>query len=285
LYEWYIEKIIIFLLAFVLIGITIYSVAFIVGVNQANKNYGQQDSVYKYSDKRTEEEIKQRKHNLNMLVNTGKCVDCDLTAKQSDEKNEDLYQAIQSSKNKGLIIDFSGANLSFARLDGIDLSGANLSKANLTATKLSKANLSNANLSETILAVTQLNDANLQGANLTEAILNRTLLERANLTNATLHKAALEYTNLREANLTKANVTGAWIINILSFEAKFVEADLRGAKILGNFAKNADFTRAQFDGWFMRSLRSFSLWLMTIWGEIKGQGYYWKLRKLERNIQ
>jgi uncharacterized protein YjbI with pentapeptide repeats len=256
------KKIIIFLSALIVTGIVIYIIAFMVGVNEANKAYGKKGSIGQYEQKRSKEEIEKRKNDLNTLANTGKCIKCDLMTRQSDTQNEDLYKAIQSAKSKNVAIDLSGSNLSYAQLNKIDLSNADLSKTNLTRADLQEANLSNANLSDSNLTMTNLYGANLQGANLTKAILDRTQLPESNLTNAILHKAILRSPNLREA--------------------KFTGADLRGAKILGSFAKNADLTGVQFDGFIMRSWRSFFLWLEIFWENIKSSGFYWKLRKLEK---
>lgn len=279
------KNIIIFLSALILTGIIIYITAFMIGVNEANKAYGTEGSMKKYEQKRSKEEIEKRKNDLNILANTGKCIKCDLTTRQSDTDNEDLYKAIQSAKNKNLVIDLSGSDLSFVQLNKIDLSNADLSKMNLTGTNLQEANLSNTNLSGSNLTITNLSGTNLQGANLTEVILDRTQLPEANLSNAILHKAVLISPNLREANLTKINLTGAWIYNFsgtITMETKFIDADFRGAKILGHFAKNADLTGVRFDGFLIRSLHSFSLWLIKFWKDIKSSGYYWKIRKLEK---
>jgi hypothetical protein len=64
------------------------------------------------------------------------------------------------------VVDFSGANL-----PGADLEGADLSYANLTGTNLAGADLSYANLTGADLEGTNLSGANLQVANLALALV------------------------------------------------------------------------------------------------------------------
>lgn len=80
--------------------------------------------------------------------------------------------------------DFSGLNLSSARLPlfvaiNTNLSGADFSKADLTGALLRGANLSHANLSGANLWEADLSKANLSGANLREADLSRAQLRGA----------------------------------------------------------------------------------------------------------
>jgi tetratricopeptide (TPR) repeat protein len=90
-------------------------------------------------------------NHVSQLLNTKKCINCDLT-------------------NTGLVM----SNLAGADLTGADLTGANLSNANLRGANFSNANLTGASL----------NGANLTGANLSNAILNTTDLRNAYVVNA-----------------------------------------------------------------------------------------------------
>jgi len=89
---------------------------------------------------------------LQRLMKTGSCVDCDL----------------------------SGAVLIHMKLGGADLAGANLSGANLTDSYLAGANLEGANLSNAVLISTS-----LAGANLFRAKLGRSNLMYMDLSGAT----------------------------------------------------------------------------------------------------
>ncbi|BAZ15614.1 pentapeptide repeat-containing protein [Calothrix sp. NIES-4071] len=72
--------------------------------------------------------------------------------------------------------DFSGINLSKAKLIGANLPGINLWGADLTGANLAKAKLWGANLSLANLAQANLTRANLSGANLQQANLRGTRL-------------------------------------------------------------------------------------------------------------
>lgn len=100
---------------------------------------------------------------LNQLLDTKSCHDCDLS-------------------NSGLI----NANLAGAELQNTNLANANLSQANLAGANLSGVNLAGASLY----------GANLTGANLTGANLTGTDLRNAYLMNTTLEKVDLDTANL-----------------------------------------------------------------------------------------
>lgn len=102
-------------------------------------------------------------NDLNKLLGTKKCPDCDL----------------------------SRAGLIHANLVGASLSNANLADANLSQANLARADLSGANL-----AGTSLYGANLTGANLSGANLAGTDLRNAYLTNVDLANVDLDQANL-----------------------------------------------------------------------------------------
>lgn len=93
-------------------------------------------------------------NDLNRLLATGQCVQCDLS-------------------RAGLVLsDLAGADL-----EGADLVGANLSQANLSGANLRGANLSSASLYGANLSGADLRGANLAGADLREAyLMNANLL-------------------------------------------------------------------------------------------------------------
>ena len=101
---------------------------------------------------------------LNRLLGTKKCQDCDLS-------------------RSGLI---------HANLIGADLSNANLADANLSQANLAGADLSGANLAGTSLYGANLTGVNLSGANLTGTDLRNAYLTNANLENVDLDQANLD---------------------------------------------------------------------------------------------
>src|SRR5262249_14656985 len=132
----------------------------------------------------------------------------------------DLDGADLSGANLSLA-DLSGANLSGADLRGADLSGANLRDAKLSGAWLSGANLAGATLCDANLRVANLLDANLVGANLRVADLRGAALLSANLRDATLLGASLCDADLRGADLSGADLG----------ETFFTDVDL--SKVIG----------------------------------------------------
>jgi uncharacterized protein YjbI with pentapeptide repeats len=260
------------------LGVAVFFVlmlAFIAGIKNPITSNIKEISFDVYEQKRSAEEIKEMKQNLDVLTKTGTCVGCNFNVRRDEQDHKDLYQAIQSAKDKGLSIDLSQSHLFMAKLAGADLSHANLSGANLVAADLTGANLSGANLKDASLDRAKLQGANLQGADLTGANLSTARLAGADLTNALLRGVILMMTDLSDANLTKAHLVGATIWNINSANTKFVGAKFRGARIMTQFAKSADFTGAQLDGWIMRSFNTLTLWLLLAKEGIKNKWLSW----------
>ncbi len=101
---------------------------------------------------------------LNQLLNTKKCSQCDLS-------NSGLVQA-------NLIgVDLAQANLVGANLSQANLTGADLRGANLTGTSLYGANLTGANLTGANLSGTDLRNAYVANTNLTSVDLDSAHLE------------------------------------------------------------------------------------------------------------
>lgn len=160
--------------------------------------------------------IAQIEENINTLIKTNNCQDCDLIGANlsgADLKGADLTGAIVAEA------DLSGANLQQAilnktildktNLSGADLSGANLQQAILAGSQLIGAKLSGANLSGAELFRAKLQDAVLPEANLQDANLDRASLVEANLQDVDLSRASLNRADLTRADLTRANLTGA----------------------------------------------------------------------------
>lgn len=102
-------------------------------------------------------------NDLNKLLNTKKCSQCDLTNSglvQANLTGADLVQANLVGTN------FSQANLMGANLRGANLTGASLHGANLTGADLSYANLSGTDLRNAYVSNVNFTGVNLDSAHL-----------------------------------------------------------------------------------------------------------------------
>ena len=124
-----------------------------------------------------------RRAAIDQLLETGKCLRCDLRGASLAQKNL-----------RG--VDLSGAYLIGANLETADMRGANLSGARLV-----RANLRHASLAGASLLGAHLIDADLTGADLRKANLRDSMLARAELTNANLDGAALSGANMQGTKL------------------------------------------------------------------------------------
>ena len=97
-------------------------------------------------------------NDLNQLLNTKKCSQCDLS-------NAGLVQA-NLTGSELVQANLAGANLSQANLMGADLAGANLTGTSLYGANLTGANLTGANLAGADLRNAYVGDANLGGVDL-----------------------------------------------------------------------------------------------------------------------
>lgn len=113
-----------------------------------------------------------------------------------------LYQTKLIEKNR-VVIDLSGADLSYANLSGSD-EGGNRDRTFMSYLSLSEAVLFGVNLSN---------------ANLREAKLNGAILRMADLTNA----------DLSDADLIKADLRCTTLIDVNLSNTNFIEANLSGA--------------------------------------------------------
>lgn len=117
--------------------------------------------------------------------------------------------------------NFSGADLSEAKLISTNLSGAGF-----LATKLIGANFSGATLTNAILVEADFSFANLTNADLSAATLYRADLREANLSNTNLKEADLSYVNLSKANLSGANLRYAIITQEQLKQAKSLKGTI-----------------------------------------------------------
>jgi len=109
-------------------------------------------------------------------------------------------------------------------IPGANFSGTNLSDAKLGIVNLVAANLSGAILSESGLYEAHLREANLSGANLSESNLDEANLRRVDLTGADLSGA-----NLTEANLSKANLSNADLSDVRNLADAILSPSQRAA--------------------------------------------------------
>lgn len=102
---------------------------------------------------------------LNQLLNTKKCSQCDLSNAglvQANLTGSDLVQANLTGANLSQA-NLMGANLTGANLTGVSLYGANLTGANLTGANLAGADLRNAYVGNANLAGVDLDSVHLEG--------------------------------------------------------------------------------------------------------------------------
>lgn len=124
----------------------------------------------------------------------------------TEARAQTLAQNVQTllKTNSCVNCDLEQAELSKANLTGTNLSGANVAFANLSQANLFGANLSNSNLTNS-----NMTGVNLDGANLFMAVMETTNLTGANLGGANLKQANLLFAFLTGANLVEANLSGA----------------------------------------------------------------------------
>lgn len=172
-------------------------------VNYSTSNRGNTDTSSNTSDA-------DKQRNLEKLLKTKECRNCDLTG-----------------------VNLSGANLSNAELYDANLSGAVLSRANLYHAKLRNSSLANAKLDNANLYQANLNNADLEKADLTKANLAQAELENTNLGNANLSNAFLVRGRLISTNLVEANLSNANLKDTILKQANFSKARLDGANLSG----------------------------------------------------
>jgi uncharacterized protein YjbI with pentapeptide repeats len=110
-----------------------------------------------------------------------------------------------------------------AILDNAQLQGASLNGAQLHGASLTSAQLQGATLDDAQLQGASLDDAHLQGASLTNAQLQGASLNDARLQGASLDGASLQGASLRKASLVAASLN----------DARLQAASLREAKLQG----------------------------------------------------
>ena len=140
----------------------------------------------------------------------------DSEAIQSGNSEEELFLSgelegdavIVDSQSKAKLrgVNFVGADLRYANLQGAILTGADFTGAKLYHTDLEDADLRNANMTGAKLGKANLNKAKLQHSHLTEAKLLGTSLVGANLYRAHIDNASLFSADLTRATLKEADI-------------------------------------------------------------------------------
>lgn len=124
---------------------------------------------------------------------------------------DEVLKYIEKAKERGEVVNLSGADLSGADLSYMDLSGINLTGANLRFTNLSGTVMLNVTL-----CLAKLDYADLSGV----------VLRYADLRGATLYKADLKGADLKGADLSGVNLRGANLKCVYLEDADLYGADL-----------------------------------------------------------
>jgi uncharacterized protein YjbI with pentapeptide repeats len=144
--------------------------------------------------------------------------------------------------------DFSYADLTGAKLDGMSIGFAKLRHARLARASVHDlraidADLTGADLSEVSGEGTRWDGATLRRARLVEAVLPRATFRGADLRNAVLARA-----DLRDAILTGARLTGADFTKAILYDVQLAHLSLGGAIFSGAELAGADLTGCDLKG-------------------------------------
>jgi uncharacterized protein YjbI with pentapeptide repeats len=145
--------------------------------------------------------------------------------------------------SKSKVINFIGAHLERAYLEG-----ATLRKAQLTGAHLAEANLRGAHLEEAYLYGAYLEKAHLEEVHLKEAYLQGAHLEGAYLQGAHLEKAHLYDAHLEGADLSGAHLEGTELGQANLAGAHLEKAHLEGADLKGAYLARATLSEANLEG-------------------------------------
>jgi uncharacterized protein YjbI with pentapeptide repeats len=144
-------------------------------------------------------------------------------------------------------LDFTGAALMLARLEGLHFEEALLNSACLEGARLNRAYLEGASLPEAHLEGASLVEAHLEDASLVEAHLEDAWLDGAHLERAWLSGAHLEGARLNRAHLERAWLNEAHLEGAVLNEAHLKNAWLYSAHLEGASLEEARLTEANLD--------------------------------------
>ena len=202
------------------VGLAIFGIFALLGMNLILSRSEKTETSATPQPSATPRLIESPRSDLQRLLETNKCVECNLQK----------------------------ANLVDANLEGGNLQGANLEDANLERTNLKSARLVDANLQRAYLLKANLQAINLENANMGGAMLSDCNLENANLEYANLQGAYLNGTKLGGAMLGAANLAGAQMANANLNSAKVWEANLSGANLNGANLQGAQLIGSNLKG-------------------------------------
>jgi len=178
----------------------------------------------------------------------------------SDLDHTDLSMAILRDVN------FSNAKLIVTNLSGAELIGVDLSRKFSQAVLSGNINFSGANLSSAKLWECDLRWKNLSGAELSGAYLGGALLSRANLSRAHLRGAYLDKAHIEDADLTGADLTGADLRGTY-----LMRADLRDAVLTGANLEGAQLIESNIEGARLSNSRVYGISVWDVRGTPKDQ--------------
>lgn len=146
-------------------------------------------------------------------------------------------------------INFSGSDLSEAKLSGIELNHATLFKTYFRESQLDNAKFYNAYLVDASFEYSNIKNAdfrqaNLANANLSFANAEKTVFRGANLKGANLMDTNLRGVDLSYADLTDANLSNADLTDAILEHAKLIRADLDKANLTNTSFIEADLTES-----------------------------------------
>lgn len=141
----------------------------------------------------------------------------------------------------------TGANFSWAQLQGVLLDDANLEGAAFAGAQVQDGSLNRAVLNSASLRGAKLQGARLAAAKLCSADLSSARLEKADLSSAVLRQARLQKADLSGANLQGADLRGADLSGAILDRASLRSAQLEGAVMRGVSMQGADLTDARMD--------------------------------------
>jgi len=175
--------------------------------------------------------------------------DCELTSQLNRIASEEWFNLLINHDFSLTSLSLMGVNLENCYLQrhwapiGLDLShvnfkGANLESAQLQGAVLNETEFQGAWLVDTIMNKAQLLETQFQGANLCGAKLKKAVLMNVNLQNAILSSAQLQKSNLRYvqlqgADLRQANFGQARLFDLQVQAANLFEVEFEGAELLG----------------------------------------------------
>lgn len=147
-------------------------------------------------------------------------------------------------------VNFTGADLSFAKFEDIYLGGSNFQHANLQGTsfllsRLKEADFRSANFIDAhvngqhVNTATNFQQSEIQRCDFRECLLPGANFRMTDAQNTNYHKAVLVRAYFTESNLSNANLT-----NTNLEQTSFVKANLTGAKLNGAYLKQTQFKGA-----------------------------------------